>query len=733
MSKKLQKKQPKDSKKTQSKIPFNLLLLFVLAGSAGALLLGIFAPGQWFNFLGAGTPEEETTLVNTQAELAKLITLPAPERAASLTTLAQSKNASHARYLLATDLIAQGQPGAALEWLQDINHSSELAGYKLAKRAKIYELTGTPDQAEKTWQELLQKYPDQPVAAEALYALGKQNPTYWDQALTQFPSHPRTVEIARQRLQQNPQQLDLLLLIAQHGLYLPDYETFLERLTQGYATSLTPENWELIAFGYWEKQQYGKGALAYGRAPRTPENLYRHARGLWLDGKIQQSRQAYEKLITEFPDGGEDTGLGLIRLSRLADPKPAMVYLDRVINSFPSHAAEALLDKSKLLDKQGSKQSASQARQMLLNQYSNSEAAAELRWSLAQQAIKAGNYQVAWQWAHELTEKNVNSELAPQAGFWVGKWAQDLGRSSEAKAAFEAVLANYPGSYFAWRSAVRLGWPVGDFTTVRALSPEVVRPGLRSRLPVGSETLQTLYQLGQDQDAWELWHVEFQNRMKPTVAEQFTDGIMRMGAGDHLDGIWMLSSLTQRSDPEEQAEALKLKEKPDYWKALYPFPYLETIVKWSTARNLNPVLVTALIRQESRFMPKIRSVVGATGLMQVMPETAAESAEKINLTQYNLEDVDDNVNLGTFYLDFTHREYNNNSLLAVASYNAGPGAVAGWIRRFSFEDPDEFAEKIPYPETYGYVHSVFENYWNYLRIYNPQIAELLAKHQGSQK
>jgi soluble lytic murein transglycosylase len=132
-------------------------------------------------------------------------------------------------------------------------------------------------------------------------------------------------------------------------------------------------------------------------------------------------------------------------------------------------------------------------------------------------------------------------------------------------------------------------------------------------------------------------------------------------------------------------------------------------------------------------MPGIKSVVGATGLMQVMPETGEEVAKQIQLTNYSLENIEDNVNLGTYYLDFTHREYNNNSLLAVASYNAGPNAVSGWLERFGFQDADAFAEKIPYPETYGYVKSVFGNYWNYLRIYNPDIAAMMEKHAADYK
>jgi len=59
--------------------------------------------------------------------------------------------------------------------------------------------------------------------------------------------------------------------------------------------------------------------------------------------------------------------------------------------------------------------------------------------------------------------------------------------------------------------------------------------------------------------------------------------------------------------------------------------------------------VTALIRQESQFEPKVRSVAGAVGLMQVMPGTSKWVAEKINLKQYNTENPDDNIQLGTWF------------------------------------------------------------------------------------
>ncbi|MEZ2276850.1 MAG: transglycosylase SLT domain-containing protein [Microcoleus sp.] len=681
-------------------------------------------------------------IANAESEVKSLVSLSAVERATKLDAIATSKSAptnpqqqvssqSRARYLLATDFIQQGNPAKALNLLDKLEQEYPLLASHIAlKRAEAYQLSGDRDKAETAWQSLLKNYPNDPVAVEALYVLGKSKPEYWQQAITQFPAHPRSVEIALAKLKQNPNQPPLMLIVAKHGHYVNNYGTILEQLVQQNSSALKPEDWEEIAFGYWEKQDYGKGAIAYGKAPRTAKNLYRQARGLWLDGKIPESKIAYQELVNQFPDA-EDTGLGLIRLSRLNEPKDAIVLLDRVISNFPNHAAEALFDKSQLLDKLGSATSASDTRKLLLKKYNNSDKAAELRWTVAQQFAKAGDLNSAWQWARELTTHNPESELAPEAAFWVGKWAKQIGREQDAKTAFEYTILRYPESYFAWRSAVVLGWPVGDFTTVRDLSPNVVRPPQRLEPTAGSPVLKELYQLGQDRDAWKLWQVEFTNRVEPTISEQFTDGLMRIGVGDNLDGLWMVGSLRNREQPEERKEYLALRQQPNYWQALYPFPYLENIVKWSQERKINSLLVTSLIRQESRFMPKIKSAVGATGLMQVMPETATWVADKINLKKYSLENVDDNIKLGTWYLGHTHDEYKNNSMLAVASYNAGPNAVADWLKRFSFSDPDAFAEKIPFPETKGYVKSVFENYWNYLRIYNPEVSKLIADNYAA--
>lgn len=697
--------------------------------TVGGLLNKLPLIGNWFQpqqeipaalDLSAGKPSAVLALVDRPVADRQ-------EALQQLTNGGHSVDRNRARYLLAADLIQQDRGGQALPLLDGLERDYPVLGaHILAKRAQAQTATGDSATAEKTWKQLLERYPKDPVAAEALFHLGKSDSKYWDQALAEFPAHPRSLEIAQTLLEKDPKQPQLLMVLARHGIHLEGIVPVLNRLKTEYANQLTPEDWQAIAFSYWENGYYGSAGTAYAKAPPSALNLYRAARGAQLGERYTDAERGYKALLQAFPNEPE-TGLALLRLGDLVDePEAAIGYLNQAIDRFPEQAPEAMLTKAKILQKRNSPDTALQVRESLLKQYSNSETAAEIRWEQAELLDKQGDLNGAWSWAKQIIEQNPDSEIAPKAAFWIGKWATQLGQPNQAKEAYEYALSRYPESYYAWRSASLLGWDVGDFSTVRQKLPQVVKNPQRPTLPSGSEALRELYLLGQNQDAWKLWQVEFTNKLKPTVAEQFTDGLLRLGVNDNLDGIFMLSSLAWRKPAAEQAEFKALEQQAGYWQALYPFPYMETIEQWAQQRQLNPMLVVALIRQESRFEPKIESSAGALGLMQVMPETADWVATKISLKDYSLKNPIDNINLGTWYLDYTHREYADNSLFAVASYNAGPGSVADWIEKYGTADLDRFVEQIPYPETRGYVESVLGNYWNYLRLYNPDISQKLA-------
>ncbi|MGB7442270.1 MAG: transglycosylase SLT domain-containing protein [Coleofasciculaceae cyanobacterium] len=731
----------------KKKIPVAVGAMILVPALVGSSVLAMRMTGVFAKLTGQEKAENLSNLTQKEGKSAvlPLVSLPPQQRASQLEAAAKgeivgsllsgsnSLDKYRARYLLASDLIEQNQEEAALKWLEGLESDYQILAPQIAlKRAQAYEKIEDQAKAEAAWKNILEKYPQQPVAGEALYVLGKSNPDYWSQLIAQFPNHPRTQEIVRQKLKEKPNQLPLLMLLAKYTPNAEGMSGVRDRLMANFASQLTPQDWEVIATGYWDTWEYGKAAQAYAKSPLTARNAYRTGRGFHLKGKRAEARTAYQKLINQFPNAKE-TGLGTKHLASLSKSEDALVYLDQVINNFPNEAPEALLAKAKILDALGSGKSAGQARQSVLSQYPQSDAAAQYRWQVAERKAAEGKFEEAWKWAQPITTDAPDSSLAPEAAFWVGRWALEIDRQKEAQAAFEHVLATYPESFYAWRSARFLGWDVGDFNTVRYLTPEIVQAKGRSIPPAGSAALKELYQLGQDRDVWALWQMEIKNPQELTVAEQFTDGLMRLGVGDNLKGINQIWYLSRRDTPEEQEEWKKLREEPAYWHALFPFPFFEQVAYWSSQNQLNPLLVTGLIRQESRFEAKIRSVAGATGLMQVMPGTAKWVAQKIDLTEYSMEDPNDNIRLGTWYLDHTHQEYSDNSLLAVASYNAGPGNVAKWVAKYGFTDPDAFIEQIPFPETKGYVETVFGNYWNYLRLYNPEVSKMVAKYSGDKQ
>ncbi|MBI4494530.1 MAG: lytic transglycosylase domain-containing protein [Chloroflexi bacterium] len=156
---------------------------------------------------------------------------------------------------------------------------------------------------------------------------------------------------------------------------------------------------------------------------------------------------------------------------------------------------------------------------------------------------------------------------------------------------------------------------------------------------------------------------------------------------------------------------------------LYPLPY-EALARAQGERfGVDPLLLAALIRQESSFNPGARSPVGALGLAQVMPQTGqliAQALGVVGFTPDRLLQPRVSLEFGAWYLAGRLERYQGQLLPALAAYNAGDGAVNAWLTQYG-PDPDTFAERIPYPETYRFVRIVYENYHHYQRLYEPPV------------
>jgi soluble lytic murein transglycosylase len=151
-------------------------------------------------------------------------------------------------------------------------------------------------------------------------------------------------------------------------------------------------------------------------------------------------------------------------------------------------------------------------------------------------------------------------------------------------------------------------------------------------------------------------------------------------------------------------------------KDLFPFDFYKKVKRYS--KNLNPLLVLSLIRQESAFNPVAKSHAGASGLMQLMPNTARElhstKRKRRNFRVKHLNNPSLNLRLGIKYFKRLLKKFNGNLVYALSAYNAGEGNLRKWRKRvFITEDPILQIELIPFKETRHYVQFIYRNYFFY--------------------
>lgn len=155
-------------------------------------------------------------------------------------------------------------------------------------------------------------------------------------------------------------------------------------------------------------------------------------------------------------------------------------------------------------------------------------------------------------------------------------------------------------------------------------------------------------------------------------------------------------------------------------KYFYPFPYKDIIFEYSIKNEVDPFLVAAVIRTESKFLPRARSPRGAFGLMQMMPETAQWVAKESNEQDFTLERLAEpevSIRMGTWYLSNLQREFKGNPSLVLAAYNGGRGNVKEWMKRFGWGGDFSDHSQIPFKETREYVVKVLRSQKRYQDLY----------------
>ena len=152
-------------------------------------------------------------------------------------------------------------------------------------------------------------------------------------------------------------------------------------------------------------------------------------------------------------------------------------------------------------------------------------------------------------------------------------------------------------------------------------------------------------------------------------------------------------------------------------KVFYPSRYLDIAQKNAEEYGLSTYLVMAVIKAESGFDPRATSDKNAQGLMQLMPETAQWCAKQMGIVDYDLYVPEDNIKMGTWYLNYLIAQFGGRIDVALAAYNAGPGKVTEWLGNEEYSRDGQSLDRIPFPETEKYVQNVLKYLEKYEEIY----------------
>jgi soluble lytic murein transglycosylase-like protein len=161
--------------------------------------------------------------------------------------------------------------------------------------------------------------------------------------------------------------------------------------------------------------------------------------------------------------------------------------------------------------------------------------------------------------------------------------------------------------------------------------------------------------------------------------------------------------------------------------SLYPAPYREAILREASRRKVDPRLVLAIMRQESGFRPRAKSMAAARGLLQLTIDTATKYAAHVGLSNLRDEDLyrpETSILLGSVYLSELSRQFPDLPEAVAASYNGGEDNAARWVKRARQRDAGVFTAEVGFDETKDYVYKVMANYRAYKQLYT---AELLRR------
>lgn len=619
---------------------------------------------------------------------------------------------------IATTIGDEERARAALEYLKRKTTGVDRARYQYQigqSEMRTQEL----EKAQALFIDLKKQHPETEFAKAANYYLAQIE---LSQAQAQSQTQPQT-QTSPEAAQRAAVLLRQYIHSAPDGRFANDAIAKLNDLVKTGVTQLTEADHDAYGLVYFANGRYADALSQWSHA-KPGIHAIKQAICYARTGKSAMAQQILLQAIRAQPSTSYEATAALISgpLSR-ADTK---TFWHDILMAHPARDDDPLWN----IAIRSEPAEAIPLYKRILTKYPTSEYSPECIWwifwdSAKQSKSDPSKATAALQWAKEGLTKYPTSKAAARLGFWSGKLYEQLHQTEAAKLSYEFSATHFPSYYYGHRAKARLRRlasnapnPVADPANDPGWStkPARVPPNLKWHWPSPSEIIS---------------YEHMEKRYGATVTE-----LVKLHQYEEAVGL-----LPENTGPEFKASLLAAGSKPlqainaanrdltgnpklnERWGMAYPLEYSESISSESKVNGVDPLLVHALIREESRYNPDALSRVKALGLMQLMPGTAYGVAKRLSVPLSGTQEVlkpEVNIKLGTNYLAYTLHRFDNNALLAIASYNGGPNAVQSWFQQHKLagnSDFDIFVENIPFRETRDYVRKVFGSYWTYEQLY----------------
>ena len=310
-----------------------------------------------------------------------------------------------------------------------------------------------------------------------------------------------------------------------------------------------------------------------------------------------------------------------------------------------------------------------------------------------------------------LVSKTEDSLAALRPKYWAARAAIQAGEKKLGHRELESLAREFPLTYYGWRAQERLQLDRGSLV----VSDRNLREGTRRVDDEAIERAALLIEAGLSDLARD--ELRFSARKARGFVDRTRVGVLLAEVGDYHRA----NELVVTAYGDSLARGLQPGRESLWWLS-WPPAYRSTIQEvFPKEAKIEPELVWAIMREESHYRVDARSSVGALGLLQLMPTTAAQLARENGISDFESEDLFDprtNITLGAIYLDQLATRFDGRLSAAIGSYNAGGRRVSTWLQGDAGTlDDDVWVEDIPYDQTRSYVKRVLRSLHVYKSFY----------------